>query len=101
MDRLQYFILCVKHEVKVFIYFFPILSSVRALPHCAITSSTVMCFGVTKGAANHLTQCLDSRPHTTDPHYQTVNHCPRNKSRDSSQTPTPARSFHTWYQIAL
>lgn len=68
----------------------------------SLSSRTAVYFGVTKRAANHLTQCLDSHPHTTDPHYQTVNHCQRSKSLDSSQAPIPqSTSFHTWYQIAL
>lgn len=54
-----------------------------------------MHFRVTKRAANHLTQCLDSHPHTTDPHYLTVNHCQRSKSPDSSQTPTPQADLST------
>lgn len=68
----------------------------------SLSSRVAVDFGVTKRAANHLTQCLDSQPHTTDPHYQTVNHCQRSKSPGSSQTPIPqSRSFHTWFQIAL
>lgn len=71
-------------------------------PSLSLSSRAAVDFGVTKRAANHLTQCLDSHPYTTDPRYQTVNHCQRSKSPDSSQTPIPqSRSFHTWYQIAL
>lgn len=62
-----------------------------------LSSRTTMYVGVTKRAANHLTQCLDSHPptHTTDPHYLTVNHCQRSKSPDSSQAPTPQANLAT------
>lgn len=60
-----------------------------------LSSKTTMQFGVTKRAANHLTQCLDSHPHTTDPHYLTVNHCQRSKSPDSSLASTPQADLST------